>query len=382
MCQRPPKSRGNFDNVHGWVLYDEGCGVCARWVPFWAPTLKRLDLDVEPLQTPWVAQRLGLGPETLTRDLRVLLEDGRQFVGADAYRYVMALLWWARPFGLLAGAPGLRRVFDSAYRAFADNRLGISHACGLHPPGLPARRPFLTAAWRDLVMLSYAIDPGVLAARVPAGTTLDLANGRALVSVVGFRFLGTRLLGVRVPGHADFDEVNLRFYVRRQTEAGEVRRGVVFVRELVPRAAVTWLARVAYGEPYRTLPMRSAVSGGVVSRRFTYEWRHDGRWEGLTATAVGSAQVPLPESDEAFVTQHHWGYGRRRDGATLEYQVEHPPWRVWTAERAALNADVAALYGAEFVPALSAPPVSALVADGSPVTVFRPRPLTGVAPRG
>ena len=124
--------------MHGWVLYDGGCGVCARWVPFWAPTLKRLDLDIAPLQAPWVAERLGLAPETLLRDLRLVLDDGRQLVGADAYRFVMARLWWARPLGLLAGAPGLRDVFDAGYRAFADSRLGISHACGLNAPGTPA----------------------------------------------------------------------------------------------------------------------------------------------------------------------------------------------------------------------------------------------------
>jgi len=165
--------------------------------------------------------------------------------------------------------------------------------------------------------------------------------------------------------------------VRREPAAGEVRRGVVFVRELVPRAAVTWLARWAYNEPYRTLPMRSTVAG----RRYTYEWRRAGRWEGLTATAAGEARVPAPGSLEAFITQHHWGYGRRRDGATLEYEVEHGPWRVWAAGGAALTADAAALYGAEFAAALAAPPVSTLVADGSAVTVFRPRLVDG-ATRG
>src|SRR5947207_15642078 len=123
--------------------------------------------------------------------------------------------------------------------------------------------PFLTAQWRHLVMLNYEVDADVLTPLVPAGTTLDLWQGRALVSVVGFRFLGTRVLGVSVPWHRDFDEVNLRLYVRRELEGGEVRRGVVFVREVVARRAITWLARVAYNEPYRTLPMRSAASGGV-----------------------------------------------------------------------------------------------------------------------
>ena len=269
-------------------------------------------------------------------------------VGADAYRDVMARLWWARPLGRLAGAPAA-----------------------------PARRPFLTADWRDLVMLSWAIDPAVLAARVPAGTTLDRFEREALVSVVGFRFRGTRVLGLRVPGHADFDEVNLRFYVQRRPPDGEVRRGVVFVRELVPRAVVTWLARWKYNEPYRTLPMRSAAR----DRCYTYEWRRDGRWEGLTATAVGPADAPAAGSLEAFITQHHWGYGRRRDGRTLEYEVGHVPWRVWATRDAGLTADVAALYGPEFVPALSRPPVSALVADGSPVTVFRPRRVLAGAAR-
>jgi len=364
--------------VHGWVLYDGQCGVCARWVPFWAPTLARIGLDIAPLQSPGVSERLGLTPETLLRDLRVVLDDGHQFVGADAYRYVMTRVWWARPLGALASAPGIRGVFDVAYRAFADNRLGISHACGLDASAGPSRRPFLTADWRDLVMLTWALDPAVLAPRVPPGTALDLFEGHAFVSIVGFRFLGTRVRGVRVPGHVNFDEVNLRFYVRRETEAGEVRRGVVFVRELVPRAAVTWLARWMYGEPYRTLTMRSAASG----RRYTYEWRRDGRWEGVTATVTGEPGVPPPGSAAAFITEHHWGYGRRRDGATLEYEVAHGPWRVWSTERVALAADVAALYGDDFAPALSAPPVSALVAEGSPVTVFPPQALAESARGG
>ena len=355
----------------GWVLYDQGCGVCARWVPFWAPTLRRLGLEIAPLQAPWVVERLDVAPDALLRDVRLLFADGRQLAGADVYRYVMRQLWWTRPVGALAAAPGLRDLFDAGYRAFADARLGISHACGLQT-GAAAPRPFLTAAWRDLVMLSYEVEPAVVTPLVPAGTTLDLWQGRALVSVVGFRFLGTRVLGVSVPWHRDFDEVNLRLYVRRELEGGEVRRGVVFVREVVARRAITWLARVAYNEPYRTLPMRSAASGGVARRRLTYEWRLADRWQRLGATTAGVPEVPPPDSEAAFVTQHHWGYTRRRDGGTIEYAVEHPPWRVWTAEAPVLDADVAALYGAAFAPALAGAPASAFVAEGSPVTVFRP----------
>jgi uncharacterized protein YqjF (DUF2071 family) len=250
----------------------------------------------------------------------------------------------------------------------------------VHAGGLSPREPFLTATWRHLVLLSYEVDPAVLALLVPAGTELDLWEGRALVSVVGFRFFDTRVLGWRIPGHRNFDEVNLRFYVRRQAD-GPVRHGVVFVRELVPRAAVAWLARRVYNEPYRAVTMRSAAPGREreTSGRLVYEWRSEAGWQRVAATPDGPAVPPPAGSEAAFITQHSWGYTRQLDGSTIEYEVEHPPWRVWSAAAPALEADVAGLYGAAFVAALSRPPTSALVADGSPVVVHRPRRIAGGA---
>jgi uncharacterized protein len=222
-------------------------------------------------------------------------------------------------------------------------------------------------------MLNYEVDPALLAPLVPTGTTLDAFAGRTLVSVVGFRFLGTRLLGLPIPGHRNFDEVNLRFYVRRGV-AGEVRRGVVFVRELVPRAAIAWLARRAYHEPYRAVPMRSLVpAAGAPPGRLVYAWRTGGRWQQVAATAAGEAAVPAQDSEAAFITHHLWGYTRQPDGGTVEYEVEHVRWGVWQAAAPTLDADVADLYGPAFVPVLARPPVSALIADGSPVVVYRPR---------
>lgn len=362
----------------GWVLYDAGCGVCARWVPFWAPTLARLGLAIAPLQEPWVAARLGLPPSALLNDLRLLLDDGTQLVGADVYRHVMRRLWWAYPLYALATAPGGRRAFDAAYRAFADRRHLLSHTCGLDPT---TRRPFLTAEWRHLVLLSYDVDPTLLAPRVPPGTTLDLWRGRALVSVVGFRFLATRVGGVAIPLHRDFEEVNFRFYVRRAVD-GEVRRGVVFIRELVSRAAVSLLARLAYNEPYRTVPMRHTTPEAPtdVPERLAYEWRTAAGWQRVEATAVGAPSVPSDDSEAAFVTEHYWGYGRARDGTTLEYEVEHPRWQVWRAHIPALVADIATLYGEGFVRPLEDRPASAYIADGSPVAVYPPRRLTSAAP--
>jgi uncharacterized protein YqjF (DUF2071 family) len=243
---------------------------------------------------------------------------------------------------------------------------------------LPPGRPFLTARWVHLAMLSYEVDPAVLAARVPAGTTLDLWEGRALVSVVGFRFLDTRVLGLPVPLHRHFEEVNLRFYVRREAPDGVrreapdgVRRGVVFVKEIVPKPMIAWTARLLYGEPYVALPMRhtdevSAEAGG----RASYGWRRDGRWERMAIEVAGAPVLPPDGSEAAFVAEHYWGYTPREDGSTLEYRVVHPPWRVWRATGSELDADIAALYGPPFAEAMAGPPTSAFLAEGSGVAVY------------
>lgn len=116
---------------HGWVLFDAGCGFCSTWVPFWAPTLARLGLGVAPLQAPWVAERIGMAPDSLLADIRLLFDDGSQLAGADVYRYVMRRIWWTVPLSLLASSPGMRQLFDWAYRVFARHRIRISNACGV-----------------------------------------------------------------------------------------------------------------------------------------------------------------------------------------------------------------------------------------------------------
>lgn len=230
------------------------------------------------------------------------------------------------------------------------------------------KTPFLTADWRYLAMLNYEIDPALLAPYVPAGTALDFWRGRCYVSVVGFLFLNTRLRGLPIPGHINFEEVNLRFYVGRQATDGW-RRGVVFIKELVPRRAIAAVARWVYNENYQALPMRHrlAVNGAV---DLAYEWKFNGRWQGLQARAQGAAQPLDPESEATFITEHYWGYARQRDGGTVEYQVAHPPWRVWEVKEYGLDCDVAELYGREFVAPLQNAPTSVFVAEGSAVAVY------------
>jgi uncharacterized protein YqjF (DUF2071 family) len=235
-------------------------------------------------------------------------------------------------------------------------------------------RPFLTAQWRELLMLNFVVDPALLAPLVPRGTELDRWQGEAYASLVGFRFLRTKLLGVPVPWHRDFDELNLRFYVSHRGPEG-VRRGVAFVRELVPRRAIAWTARACYNEPYLAVPMRHEVGapGGSAPRPVRYSWRIGGAWHAICASTRGEPTLLRDGSEEEFIAEHYWGYTAQRDGGTIEYRVEHPRWRVWRAEAPRVEGDLAATYGREFARALAGAPRSAFVAEGSPVTVYRPR---------
>jgi len=234
-------------------------------------------------------------------------------------------------------------------------------------------RVFLTAHWRHLAMVNWRVDPELLAPLVPRGTELDFYRGQTYLSLVGFLFLDTRLLGLPIPAHRCFEEVNLRFYVRRPHEEGD-RRGVVFVKELVPRRAVAAVARWVYHENYVALPMRHAVANSVDSGEpatLQYAWMHARRWQYLRLEVEGPLVDAPGDSHEQFIKEHYWGYTRRRNGATSEYRVEHPPWRIRRARRCEISFDAKALYGPRLATVLEAEPASAFLADGSAVQVFR-----------
>ena len=218
-------------------------------------------------------------------------------------------------------------------------------------------------------MLNYEIDPALLQPFVPRGTELDSWNGKTFVSMVGFLFLNTRVCGVPIPFHRNFEEVNLRFYVRRKAEDGW-RRGVVFVKEIVPRFAIAAVARFVYNERYVSLPMRHVVENHGSGVSAAYQWRYRNRWHSLSVVTSGEARAIDAGSEEGFITEHYWGYSAQRDGRTVEYRVEHPRWRAWRVKEAKFDCDVAALYGSPFVERLKAEP-SAFLAEGSPVTVYR-----------
>lgn len=231
---------------------------------------------------------------------------------------------------------------------------------------------FLSAKWQYLAMLNYEIDSAALHPYVPHGTELDSWNGKTFVSIVGFLFLNTKVMGVPIPFHINFEEVNLRFYVRHRSEEGW-RRGVVFIKEIVPKFAIATVARVVYNENYVALPMRHTVQPGDTPAhlRVEYGWRFNGQWNVIKVQTRGDAQPIAAGSEEEFITEHYWGYAAQRDGGCVEYQVEHPRWQVWQVSDCIFDCDVVNLYGDAFIEALTSEPSSAFVADGSEVAVRR-----------
>jgi uncharacterized protein YqjF (DUF2071 family) len=230
------------------------------------------------------------------------------------------------------------------------------------------QKRFLTAEWKNLVMLNYAVDASLLERFVPAGTELDSFEGRFYLSLVGFEFNRTRMFGCTVPFHQAFEEVNLRFYVRRQS-----KRGVVFIRELVPKFMVAAIARFAFNENYSCAPMSHRIAAqidrGAIEAEYTWGSGRD-RCSMLIETE-GPSFLPDDDSLSQFITEHYWGYAAQPNGGCLEYEVQHVQWRIRNAKRAEFTGNLAGLYGSEIASALARNPDSAFLAEGSPVTVYK-----------
>jgi uncharacterized protein len=237
---------------------------------------------------------------------------------------------------------------------------------------------------RFVSMVTFAIDPRALRGLVPAGTELDTFAGKAFLSVVALQFADNRVMGLPIPFARSYDQVNLRFYVKRQIDGGDWRHGVVFIRELVPVSALVSAGHIIYGEAYQRLPVTSRIRPPDAAARrpgrAIYRWRTDRHIHRLAADFSGQPQLPEPGSPEEFLVERYWGYVTRSSGLTREYRVDHPPWRIWPVVNAALSPEVAPLFGDRFTRALGSAPASVLVAEGSHMEVHRPVTLPSPEP--
>lgn len=229
------------------------------------------------------------------------------------------------------------------------------------------RSVFLSAEWRKLAMANFVVDPAVLKSYLPAKTELDLWNGSCYVSLVGFMFLNTAIKGFKIPFHTNFEEVNLRFYVRYK-DGEEWKRGVVFIKEIVPKPILSFVANTVYKENYVTMPMRHTWEDVTQQLKVSYEWKKK-NWYSLQLTCSNEAIEIGEGSEEEFITEHYWGYARVSDTRTSEYAVEHPRWKVYPVQNYSIHVSFGEVYGHDFKFLDSETPKSVFLAEGSEIIV-------------
>lgn len=227
---------------------------------------------------------------------------------------------------------------------------------------------FLKAEWRKLAIANYEVQPEILKPLLPYQTELDYWEGKAYVSLVGFRFLNTRLLGLPIPFHQNFEEVNLRFYVKYK-DGNEWKRGVVFVKEIVPKFMISFVANTIYGEHYVTLPMRHQWE--ITSEQITvnYEWKFEKEWNKFKVSASPQPTEIKPDTEAHFITEHYWGYTRINAQKTSEYEVRHPTWAQYEVKDYDIRLDFGRLYGQEFQNLNTQKLDSIMLAEGSEISV-------------
>ncbi len=227
---------------------------------------------------------------------------------------------------------------------------------------------FLTAKWENLIMANYAVDPLLLKPYLPYGVELDFYEGQTFVSLVGFMFRETRLFQVPIPLLGTFEEVNLRFYVKR-IDNGIEKRGVVFINETVPYKPVAWLANKLYKEHYIAIPTKHDIQIGSHQKNVRYDWKINKAWNHLAVEAAIAKEAMQAGSMEEFIFEHYFGYTKISEHKSQEYKVNHPRWQVNKVEEYTIDCDFAAMYGKEFSILGKQKPHSVILAEGSAVSV-------------
>ncbi|RFS14720.1 DUF2071 domain-containing protein [Emticicia sp. C21] len=229
---------------------------------------------------------------------------------------------------------------------------------------------FLDAQWRKLLMANYEVSPETLQKYLPYRTELDLWNNRCYVSLVGFLFVETKVLGIKFPFHTNFEEVNLRFYVR-YNDNGTWKRGVVFIKEIVPKFMITLVANTVYNENYATHACKHEITESNSELFVKYSLKSKSGWNHLQATANNQSHAILPDSEEEFITEHYWGYARYSEKKTNEYEVTHPRWNVYPVKDYQIQCNFSELYGPDFAFLKDTKPTSVLLAEGSEISVLK-----------
>jgi len=227
---------------------------------------------------------------------------------------------------------------------------------------------FLSARWENLIMANYAVNAEVLKPYLPTGVELDFYDNKTYVSLVGFMFKQTSLFKIPIPFLGTFEEINLRFYVKR-IEGDIIKRGVVFINETVPYKVVAWLANKLYNEHYISIPTKNHIMKHTTKKNIRYDWKINKNWNHLALNTMIEQEQMVPGSIEEFIFEHYYGYTKISSQRSQEYKVNHPRWKVNKVIDYSIHCDFTSMYGSEFSFLKNQKPDSVIIAEGSPVTV-------------
>ena len=227
---------------------------------------------------------------------------------------------------------------------------------------------FLKANWENIIMANYEIDPKILEPFIPKGVELDLYNGKAYVSLVGFMFKKTKLFNLPIPYFGTFEEINLRFYVLRK-EGNQIKRGVVFINETIPYPIVAWMANKLYKEHYTVVPTRHSITNDLESKKVKFEWKLNNNWNSIYVEASNKSHSMKTETLEKFIYEHYFGYTKIDENKTEEYRLQHPSWKINSVLETKIDCDFRAMYGESFSVLNDTKPEAVFIAEGSSVKV-------------
>jgi uncharacterized protein len=227
---------------------------------------------------------------------------------------------------------------------------------------------FLKANWENIIMVNYEIDPVILQPFLPKGVKLDLYEGKAYISLVGFMFKDTKLFNIPIPLLGTFEEINLRFYVIRK-DGNQTKRGVVFINETIPYPIVAWMANKLYKEHYTVVPTKHEISFDDSIQKVKFEWLLNKKWNSIYVEAETKSERMQNESLQQFIYEHYYGYTKINDQTTEEYQLQHPSWRIHNVSKYQVDCDFEAMYGASFSVLNHTKPTAVFIAEGSQVKV-------------
>tara|TARA_B100000809_G_scaffold118758_1_gene117075 strand:- start:46028 stop:46750 length:723 start_codon:yes stop_codon:yes gene_type:complete len=227
---------------------------------------------------------------------------------------------------------------------------------------------FLKANWLRLASANYIIDPAILDKHIPNGTLLEAHNGKHYVSLVGFRYCETRLLNIRVPYHHIFEEINLRFYVKREISPGNWRSEVAFAKLFFPKKALTLVAKYIYKENYETLNMRHSWTEKE-NHLLTSYGLHKKNWHNFEIQSDKKSRKVASDSSEFFFSKHYWGTSQIDHRSSTVYEIEHPDWEAYDIVDSNVSFDFNTIFGSEFKHLTNTQPDSVHLFKGSEVIV-------------